>query len=239
MCHPLALCNTVGISTSIGPRPQEGEAVVTADQVASVILARSGAPWMNAMQLQKLLYYVQSWHLAVTDEPLFPEHFKAWAQGPVVPQVWHTRQDSATRRAVDQDTASVVLDELSSNLVDLVLASYGSMTGDELSALTHAENPWLEARGDTPEGARSSTPLDEDAMATFYREHRRLGGRSAADLAAGGVHIPQAEAEPVDIDAILANLPDVDPVDEWGGANLAHAGEPNDWTPARRDPVAW
>lgn len=213
--------------------------MVTADQVASVILARSGASWMNAMQLQKLLYYVQSWHLAVTDEPLFPEHFKAWAQGPVVPQVWHSRQESATRRGADQDTSTIELDELSSNLIDLVLASYGSMTGDELSALTHTESPWLEARGDLPEGERSSAPLDEASMADFYREHRRLGGRSAADLAAGGVHVRQFDAPPVDVDALLANLPHVEPDDEWGGANLAHADDADDRTVARRDPVAW
>jgi uncharacterized phage-associated protein len=38
---------------------------------------------MDAMRLQKLLYYVQAWHLAVTDEPLFPEQIKAWKDGPV------------------------------------------------------------------------------------------------------------------------------------------------------------
>ena len=214
--------------------------MVTADQVASVILARSGT-WMTSMQLQKMLYYVQSWHLAVTDEPLFPEHFKAYADGPLIPQVWHARRDQSTRRA-DQDLSGIALDELSSNLIDLVVASYGSHSGDELSALTHTETPWVEARGGLPDGAPSSTALSEESMANFYREHRRLGGRSAADLAAGGVYIRQFDAAPVDVDALLANLAtlaDVEPEDEWGGANLAHAGDADNWTPARRDPVAW
>ena len=41
-----------------------------ANDIASVIIARNG-PWLDAMSLQKLLYYVQAWHLAITDEPLF------------------------------------------------------------------------------------------------------------------------------------------------------------------------
>lgn len=211
--------------------------MVTADQVASVILARSGT-WMTSMQLQKLLYYVQSWHLAVTDQPLFPEHFKAYADGPVIPQVWHTRKEQSTRRA-EQDLTGIQLDELSSNLIDLVVASYGSHSGDELSALTHTEAPWVEARGDVPDGAPSSAALSEESMANFYREHRRLGGRSAADLASGGVHVRQPGVALVDVDAILAAIPFVNPEDDWGGANLADLTDADDWSPSRRAAVAW
>ncbi|WP_439690450.1 Panacea domain-containing protein [Curtobacterium sp. SP.BCp] len=196
-----------------------------ANDVASVILARSGT-WMDAMRLQKLLYYVQSWHLAITDEPLFTERFKAYKNGPVVPQVWHDRKDRATRRPANQDLNGIELDDLSSAIVDEVLAMYGSLTGDELSALTHTERPWVEARAGLPEDAPSSEPLSEQSMARFYRAHRRLGGRTAADLAAGGVHpsVDLAHAEPVDIDAILASIPDADHTfDDWGGANLEPA----------------
>lgn len=204
--------------------------MLTADQVASVILSRSGR-WLTAMQLQKLLYYVQSWHLAVTDQPLFPEHFKAYADGPVIPQVRHSRMDQSTRRADQQDVSGIELDELSSDLIDLVIASYGSLSGDELSALTHAEQPWVEARGDLPEGAHGDTPLREESMGTFYRAHRALGGQTAADIASGGIAEPHRHGEPIDVDALLATVPDIDPMDAWGGANLANVG--NDWTVSR------
>jgi uncharacterized phage-associated protein len=197
-----------------------------ADDVASVILARSGS-WVDAMSLQKLLYYVQAWHLAVTDEPLFSEQIKAWKDGPVVPQVWHARKDQATRRAAAQQIDAVELDELMSDLIDLVLRSYGSMSAEELSALTHVERPWLEARGDLPEGAEGWTPISPQAMAAYYRAHRKLGGRTAADLAAGGVHLRgDHKAGPIDVDAILASLPEEydDPgEDPWGGGSLATA----------------
>ena len=67
-----------------------------ANDIASVILERTGS-WLDAMSLQKLLYYVQAWHLAITDRPLFEEQIKAWKDGPVVPQVWHARDRKSTR----------------------------------------------------------------------------------------------------------------------------------------------
>jgi len=197
--------------------------VTAADQVASVVIARSGQN-LSSMKVQKLLYYVQAWHLAITDAPAFDEKIKAWAQGPVVPQVWHARKDPATRRPTAQDVEEIELDDVTSDLIDLVLAMYGSMSGDELSALTHAEEPWRAARGEIAEGAHSSNAVDWGDMARFYRAHRVLGGRTAVDLAAGGIHVRNlGSADPIDVDALLADLGDeFDEIDDspWGSANL-------------------
>lgn len=196
--------------------------MVTANEVASVILSRSG-PWTDAMTLQKLLYYVQAWHLAITDEPLFSEHFKAYRDGPVLPQVRHARMDRASRRASTQDLTGVILDELSSDIIDVIVATYGQMSGPELSALTHDERPWQEARRDLPEDASGNEAISETSMAKFYRAHRTLGGRTAADLAAGGLHVraaADAGHSPIDIDALLAEIPEFEAKDSWGGANL-------------------
>ncbi|MEV4838195.1 type II toxin-antitoxin system antitoxin SocA domain-containing protein [Nonomuraea sp. NPDC049486] len=197
--------------------------MLTANDVASVIIARNG-PWLDAMSLQKLLYYVQAWHVAITNEPLFDEQVKAWKDGPVVPQVWRARKDRASRRAATQNIEGIHLDDLASDLIDLVIGAYGSMSGEELSALTHAETPWKEARGDLPADAECRNPISLDAMARFYRTHRKLGGRTAADLAAGGIHLSAAKgAGRVDVDALLASLGDegMDAgSDPWGGGNL-------------------
>jgi uncharacterized phage-associated protein len=200
----------------------------TADDIAAVIIERHG-PWTDAMVLQKLLYYVQAWHLAVTDEPIFPESFKAWSNGPVVPQVWHSHREQSTRAADTQNTSSTALTDLESGIIDLVVSTYGSMSGDELSALTHAEDPWREARGDLPDGASGSKPINQKSMAHFYRRNRQLGGHTAADLAAGGIpaHADRLTG-PIDVDAILSDIEGEDGqgtsyVDRWGGANLITA----------------
>lgn len=196
--------------------------MVSANDVAAVILSRVGT-WTDAMKLQKLLYYVQAWHLAITDEPLFPDAIKAWKDGPVVPQVWHDFKERSTRRAANQACEHIDLSQFDSDLIDAVLANYGSMSGKELGALTHAEDPWLAARGDLPEGENSRAPISAQSMARFYRSEGRLVGHTAADLAASGFPRPHGTCEPFDIDAFLAGLdPDeyADTGDDpWGGAN--------------------
>ncbi|WP_082032332.1 Panacea domain-containing protein [Nocardia vulneris] len=202
--------------------------MLLADQVASVIIARHGGRWLDKMPLQKLLYYVQAWHLAITDRPLFPEKFHGWPMGPVIPELWRTRADVRTRQPENQKLDGIELCDLASNLVDLVLVQYGSMSGSELSALTHTETPWKESRT-LLQALRRSRPIKNDSMARFYRQERLLGGRTAADLAAGGVHAPVIDTERVDIDTLLASLPE-DKLDDdpWGGANLAIAS-PDDY----------
>lgn len=45
------------------------------------------------MKLQKLLYYVQGFHIAVFNRPLFNEDIEAWMYGPVVPAVYEYYQE--------------------------------------------------------------------------------------------------------------------------------------------------
>jgi len=40
------------------------------------------------MKLQKLVYYSQAWALVWDEEPLFTERVEAWANGPVVPDLY-------------------------------------------------------------------------------------------------------------------------------------------------------
>jgi uncharacterized phage-associated protein len=193
-----------------------------ADDVASVIIARCGS-WLTAMQLQKLLYYVEAWHLAITDRALLDEDIEAWEKGPVVPEVRNLRRSAASRLA--GNAPGVELDATASGIIDLVLSTYGSLSGDEMSYLTHAELPWVEARRGLRNDAPSNRAISKESMAEFYRERRRLDGRTAADLAAIGVFNRSLDQndERVDVDSLLAGLsrdlddPGDDPI---GGSSL-------------------
>lgn len=175
-----------------------------ANDVADVIIEQLGsAP--TSMQLQKLLYYSQAWHLAITGQPLFDEECQAWENGPVVYEVWRERKPFSSR--VPHGRTDVRMTKTADGIVGLVCAAYGSLTGDQLSALTHEEAPWSEARAGVPARHGSNKAISRASMATFYREHRRLGGRTAEDLAAAGVFIAASDVDDdFDIDALLSEI---------------------------------
>ena len=58
----------------------------TVFDVAKYIAEKTGE--LTAMKLQKLVYYAEAWNLAWDGEPLFSENFEAWANGPVVPELY-------------------------------------------------------------------------------------------------------------------------------------------------------
>ena len=60
--------------------------MVSAHDVAAYILKERGP--LSAMKLQKLVYYSQAWSLVWDDRQLFGEAVEAWANGPVVRELY-------------------------------------------------------------------------------------------------------------------------------------------------------
>ena len=58
--------------------------------VAAYILEKLGE--ITAMKLQKLAYYSQAWSLVWDEKLLFPERIEAWANGPVVPDLYEAHK---------------------------------------------------------------------------------------------------------------------------------------------------
>ncbi|MBF6394025.1 DUF4065 domain-containing protein [Nocardia farcinica] len=140
--------------------------MATVGDVAAYILQRRGE--MTAMKLQKLVYYSKAWHLVWENKPLFPEQIQAWANGPVVPELYrqHRRKMNVQPGDINGDPAALTPNEAES--VDAVLRFYGDRKAYELSDLTHNENPWRDARGDTPAGAPSNAVITDNAMYEYY-----------------------------------------------------------------------
>ena len=138
------------------------------DDVAAAILARCRNS-LDTFKLQKLTYYCQAWHLVYEDRPLFDAKIEAWANGPVVPKLYrqHRRQYRVTSWPTG-DPGRLDPDEQST--VDMVVDFYGHMSGAELAALTHRENPWREARQEAGliPGARGNVEITKAAMLEYY-----------------------------------------------------------------------
>lgn len=133
--------------------------------VAAYILRRQGS--MTAMKLQKLVYYSQAWSLVWEEEPLFCEPIQAWANGPVVPELFQAHKGQFKVHAIPQGDPDA-LSPQQAETVDAVLEFYGDKSSQWLSDLTHMERPWKDARRSCSEGASCNREITLEAMAEYY-----------------------------------------------------------------------
>lgn len=139
--------------------------MVSVHDVAAYILEKQGA--MSAMKLQKLVYYCQAWSLVWEERPLFPEAIQAWANGPVVPDLYDIHRGQFKLSAWPKGELRN-LDAVDRETIDAVLRYYGNKSAQWLSDLTHKEDPWREARKHVPELSRSTAEISHAAMAEYY-----------------------------------------------------------------------
>lgn len=138
--------------------------MTTATDVLTYI--RQNYQTQGKMQRQKLLYYVQAWHLAWNGRQLFSDPVYAWRMGPVVKSAWHA--DSPDTTSPTPTPAPVDLSSDAVKTIQAVVAYYGRFSGTELSARTHREQPWLEAYEHVSPIMRGSMEIRPTAMRSFY-----------------------------------------------------------------------
>lgn len=124
------------------------------------------------LKLQKLCYYAQAWYLTIEKKPLVNADFEAWAHGPVNRELWAEYRDHSWNPIpfpTDFDETHYSVEER--NFLNEIWEVYGKFTAKYLENLTHEEAPWIEARGETPEGEYCDTPISRSTMADFYSEY--------------------------------------------------------------------
>ncbi len=144
------------------------EKPVSVLDVASFILEKQPKKQpLTAWKLQKLVYYCQAWSLVWDEKPLFKEKILAWANGPVVKELYNQHKGLFYVKEV----AKGCLDRLSVNQkdrIDHVLKAYGDKTAQWLSDLTHMEEPWIEARKGLKLGERGEAEIRLSTMLEYY-----------------------------------------------------------------------
>ncbi len=117
----------------------------TVFDVAAFVLGRTGDT--TATRLQGLVYYSQAWSVAWGHGALFGESIEAWDQGPVVRLLWEARRGARCVDVADLagmgDPTALSSDQCDD--IDAVLQVYGRFTPEELSDMTHHEEPWVRA----------------------------------------------------------------------------------------------
>lgn len=133
--------------------------------IAAYILERMGA--MTTMKLQKLVYYSQAWSLVWDEKPLFEEKIEAWANGPVIRNLFDYHRGMYEISSMPLGNPRL-LNQEQQDTVDAVLEYYGHRSAQWLIELTHMEDPWVQARKGLPKLERGNRIIPLDAMADYY-----------------------------------------------------------------------
>lgn len=124
--------------------------VLTASELADYVVGKARSDNiqdLSPLKLQKILYYVQGWHLAFTDKPVFDENILAWRYGPVVKEIYVKFSTfGATNIAAGAYTPDPIpeLDKEETQLIDAIWDKYKNRSPAELVTMTHQSKPWKE-----------------------------------------------------------------------------------------------
>ncbi len=114
--------------------------------IAKLILKKSEpdlGDGITNLKLQKLLYYMQGFYIAIHNQELFNEDILAWSYGPVVREVYNEyRRFKDNVITLDKDDDVVVDDQEVLELLGEVYQAYGQYSALKLMEMTHQESPW-------------------------------------------------------------------------------------------------
>jgi uncharacterized phage-associated protein len=139
--------------------------MVNVYDVAEFILHKCGS--MTAMKLQKLVYYCQAWSLVWDEKPLFPEKIEAWANGPVVRELFDLHKGRFRVASISLGRPEK-LNKTQIETVKAVLNYYCKRSSQWLSDLTHMEDPWRKARAGMSEDERGNRVISHASMIEYY-----------------------------------------------------------------------
>ena len=125
-------------------------------EIANKIVANTDATQgetISNLKLQKLLYYMQGFFIAVFDKPLFAEPIEAWQYGPVVRKAYFHFKDFGNAAIVLPEEAKITtLSNQEEILFNDVMNEYGQFSAIKLMNMTHDELPWKITFQENPQG---------------------------------------------------------------------------------------
>lgn len=141
--------------------------MATVIDVAAYILREYGP--MTTMKLQKLVFYSQAESLSRHGRPLFSDDFQAWRGGPVCTTLYAQHRGKFIIRDGELPAIHGMLNGTEQNIIDTVCSVLAAQTGNQLSARTHSERPWIEARNGLPASAPCNTVISKSSMESYYQ----------------------------------------------------------------------
>lgn len=148
---------------------------LTADYIISAMLADGEKGMLSNLKLQKLLYYIEAWHLGIVDSRFYnpDENFEAWVHGPVNRTIYNrfnaTKYLYSDITLDDRIDTNPVLAPEDKDFVDYILEYYGKLNGMVLEAMTHSEIPWIDARKGIGPFESCTNVISVETMRAYYK----------------------------------------------------------------------
>ena len=127
-------------------------------------------------KLQKLMYYCQAWHLALSNKELISDDFEAWIHGAVLRPLYCEYEYYGFQCInLEGDKVSKTLNDFinkvpfeSYDIIMKVLNKYVKYSADELEEMNHSEYPWIYARNGKKKEEKSTNKITKDVIREYY-----------------------------------------------------------------------
>ncbi len=118
----------------------------SAIDIAKTLLTLSNPEYgdiISNLKLQKLLYYSQGLHIALSGEALFNDNIVAWQYGPVVENVYREfKVYGSGAIPVPENFDNSYLSKNQLEILKDVYDVFGQFSALKLMEMTHSEMPW-------------------------------------------------------------------------------------------------
>lgn len=147
-----------------------GVGMISASNLAQMALSYSQ---MSNKKLQKICYYIYSWHLAIFQVPIADVEFEAWVHGPVSPTIYNLYKRYGWNE-IPKYIGFLPIEEDVLRFANCVCDYYSQFTADELETMTHLELPWKNARKGTKSYESSKNVISNEDIMVCYSNKSEL-----------------------------------------------------------------
>lgn len=140
-------------------------------KISKHIIAKMGD--ITPLALQKILYYIQGFSLAILDKEMFPDRCEAWVHGPVYREIYD-RFSYYSFNSIDSSEfdsyQDIDIDEDEKKLIDEVVENFGCYSGKTLEKMTHISLPWVVARSGLDSDEASDKEISNKEISDYFKE---------------------------------------------------------------------
>lgn len=137
------------------------------DEVINYLLSQCED--ITPLALQKVLYYIQGFYYAFTNDFLFSDDCEAWVHGPVYREIYNRYSDyhfDPIEGSSEFDASVFTNPEKA--IIDSVIQYISCYSGKILEHFTHSETPWLKTRGNLSMDAYSNNIISKDLIGEYF-----------------------------------------------------------------------